>query len=254
MEGLDGEVVQSWHSCTHLVASRIKRTTKFLCALTSAKKIVDLKWIYACNRQHAWIGRWMDVGLCWRDVFQTPPPSPLNTRKWRRNSTSHLKILLQTYPHAPHPSSTHLTSSWPPPLFLRTWNWQKWLGRAVEYVGSTFLIFFWYRRCCQTCQSLSARTCWLLDARRIAICWQTTTNSVGLTISSPPNLSYPVCWNRRWIWIPGNSMIGGGRGQKNKLTRHHNLKVMPFTICFSWKSTWCRLKVDDIKSRIIKIN
>ncbi|KAI8803331.1 BRCT domain-containing protein, partial [Cladochytrium replicatum] len=39
--------------CTHLVTDRIRRTMKFLCALSTAKHIVSVKWLDACKREAA---------------------------------------------------------------------------------------------------------------------------------------------------------------------------------------------------------
>lgn len=43
-------MVDSWRECTHLVTDKIKRTTKFLCCLSSGKRIVSMDWIQACQK------------------------------------------------------------------------------------------------------------------------------------------------------------------------------------------------------------
>lgn len=50
VEYLGGTVVQDWQQCTHVISTGIKRTAKFLCALSSGKFIVSSKWIDACKK------------------------------------------------------------------------------------------------------------------------------------------------------------------------------------------------------------
>ncbi|XP_070567106.1 PAX-interacting protein 1-like [Ptychodera flava] len=45
VKSLGGEVVQSSYNCSHLVASKITRTTKFLASLSVCKFVVSPKWI-----------------------------------------------------------------------------------------------------------------------------------------------------------------------------------------------------------------
>lgn len=44
-------IVDSWSECTHLCSDKIKRTTKFLAALSAGKKIVSVDWVKACLKQ-----------------------------------------------------------------------------------------------------------------------------------------------------------------------------------------------------------
>ena len=44
-------IVDNWVDCTHLVSDKVRRTTKFLCALSCGKHIMDLKWTEACKKQ-----------------------------------------------------------------------------------------------------------------------------------------------------------------------------------------------------------
>ncbi|KAJ3180134.1 Mediator of DNA damage checkpoint protein 1 [Gaertneriomyces sp. JEL0708] len=55
---LKGEVVDSWSECTHLVTDRVRRTVKFLCALSAGKHIVSMKWLDGCKKA----GKFIDVG------------------------------------------------------------------------------------------------------------------------------------------------------------------------------------------------
>lgn len=41
--------------CTHLVTDKIKRTVKFLCALSSGKYIVHIGWIAACKKENNFV-------------------------------------------------------------------------------------------------------------------------------------------------------------------------------------------------------
>ncbi|KAJ3180657.1 Mediator of DNA damage checkpoint protein 1 [Geranomyces variabilis] len=50
VEKLHGETVADWHECTHLVTDRIRRTAKFLCALSAGKHIVNVKWLDASKK------------------------------------------------------------------------------------------------------------------------------------------------------------------------------------------------------------
>jgi len=60
MEGklrrLGVKVVHSWDECTHLVADKIRRTTKFLCALSSGKRIVSTEWVEASAKAKTILG------------------------------------------------------------------------------------------------------------------------------------------------------------------------------------------------------
>ncbi|KAJ3256981.1 hypothetical protein HK104_007049, partial [Borealophlyctis nickersoniae] len=50
VDALGGSVVSDWAECTHLVTDRIRRTVKFLCALSAGKHILDVKWLDACKK------------------------------------------------------------------------------------------------------------------------------------------------------------------------------------------------------------
>ncbi|KAI8907065.1 BRCT domain-containing protein [Powellomyces hirtus] len=47
---LGGQTAGDWHECSHLVTDRIRRTVKFLCALSAGKHIVNLKWLDASKK------------------------------------------------------------------------------------------------------------------------------------------------------------------------------------------------------------
>ena len=51
-----GTVVDSWHECTHLVTDKIRRTAKFLCALTTGKFIMDRMWLDTCKKEGKFVG------------------------------------------------------------------------------------------------------------------------------------------------------------------------------------------------------
>ncbi|TPX57819.1 hypothetical protein SpCBS45565_g08149 [Spizellomyces sp. 'palustris'] len=53
---LGGTVVDTWNECTHLVTDRIRRTVKFLCALSAGRHIVNVKWLDACKKQGSFVG------------------------------------------------------------------------------------------------------------------------------------------------------------------------------------------------------
>ncbi|KAJ3022732.1 Mediator of DNA damage checkpoint protein 1 [Thoreauomyces humboldtii] len=50
VEALGGNTADDWQHCTHLVTDRIRRTVKFLCALSAGKHIVSLKWLDASKK------------------------------------------------------------------------------------------------------------------------------------------------------------------------------------------------------------
>ncbi|KAI8925665.1 hypothetical protein BC831DRAFT_512372 [Entophlyctis helioformis] len=58
VEALGGTVVDNWSECTHLVTDRIRRTVKFLCALSAGKHIMDVKWLDVSKKE----GRFADEG------------------------------------------------------------------------------------------------------------------------------------------------------------------------------------------------
>jgi len=51
IEKLGALKVDDWKECTHLVTDKVRRTVKFLCALSAGKPIVSLKWIDACKKE-----------------------------------------------------------------------------------------------------------------------------------------------------------------------------------------------------------
>jgi hypothetical protein len=52
-----GSVVESWSDCTHLVTDKIRRTSKFLCALATGKFIMNTNWLEACRKNGRFIGK-----------------------------------------------------------------------------------------------------------------------------------------------------------------------------------------------------
>ncbi|KAJ3083050.1 Mediator of DNA damage checkpoint protein 1, partial [Quaeritorhiza haematococci] len=55
IESLGGLHVENWSDCTHLVTDRVRRTVKFLCALSAGKLIVNLKWLDACKKDKKFV-------------------------------------------------------------------------------------------------------------------------------------------------------------------------------------------------------
>nr|KAJ3423184.1 Mediator of DNA damage checkpoint protein 1 [Polyrhizophydium stewartii] len=51
VEMLGGIVVDNWDDCTHLVTDRIRRTVKFLCALSAGKHIMGTKWLETSKKE-----------------------------------------------------------------------------------------------------------------------------------------------------------------------------------------------------------
>ena len=72
LTGCGAHIVESWSECTHLIADKIKRTTKFLCALSSGKHILSSKWIDACKKSNAITD---EISYCLND--------PANEKKWK---------------------------------------------------------------------------------------------------------------------------------------------------------------------------
>ena len=56
LKKLGASIATTWKSCTHLVTDNIRRTTKFLCALSAGKKIVAVAWIHACVKAKKLVG------------------------------------------------------------------------------------------------------------------------------------------------------------------------------------------------------
>lgn len=46
---MGGQIIDNIHDCTHLVTDKIRRTVKFLCALSRGIPIVNTKWLEACK-------------------------------------------------------------------------------------------------------------------------------------------------------------------------------------------------------------
>ncbi|KAJ1334845.1 hypothetical protein BSLG_007999 [Batrachochytrium salamandrivorans] len=60
VEILGGTIVYNWEECTHLVTDRIRRTVKFLCAISAGKHILDIKWLEASKKE----GKFSDISCC----------------------------------------------------------------------------------------------------------------------------------------------------------------------------------------------
>lgn len=48
---LGGKVVNDWQDCTHLITDKVRRTIKFLCALSTGKYIMNTKWLTQCAKK-----------------------------------------------------------------------------------------------------------------------------------------------------------------------------------------------------------
>jgi hypothetical protein len=57
IEDLGIQVAKNWQSATHLVSTSIKRTSKFLCCLTSGKILTNMEWIDACIKEKSVLGK-----------------------------------------------------------------------------------------------------------------------------------------------------------------------------------------------------
>ncbi|KAJ3034160.1 Mediator of DNA damage checkpoint protein 1 [Rhizophlyctis rosea] len=55
VEFLGGELVDTWHECTHLVTDKIRRTVKFLCSVAAGKFVLDVKWLDACRKANDFV-------------------------------------------------------------------------------------------------------------------------------------------------------------------------------------------------------
>lgn len=53
---LGGEVAESTKKCTHLIASKVTRTVKFLTAISVVKHIVTPEWLEECFKCQKFIG------------------------------------------------------------------------------------------------------------------------------------------------------------------------------------------------------
>ena len=53
---LGGEVAESAQKCTHLIASKVTRTVKFLTAISVVKHIVTPEWLEECFKCQKFIG------------------------------------------------------------------------------------------------------------------------------------------------------------------------------------------------------
>ncbi|KAI9093033.1 hypothetical protein DFS34DRAFT_666617 [Phlyctochytrium arcticum] len=56
VSALGGRIVDDWSQCTHLVTDKIRRTVKFLCALSAGKHIVNVRWLDACKKDKRFTG------------------------------------------------------------------------------------------------------------------------------------------------------------------------------------------------------
>lgn len=55
---LGGEIAESAQKCTHLVASKVTRTVKFLTAISVVKHVVTPEWLDECFKCQAFVGEW----------------------------------------------------------------------------------------------------------------------------------------------------------------------------------------------------
>lgn len=54
---LGGEVADSAQKCTHLIASKVTRTVKFLTAISVVKHIVTPEWLEECFKCQKFVGK-----------------------------------------------------------------------------------------------------------------------------------------------------------------------------------------------------
>lgn len=54
---LGGEVAESAQKCTHLIASKVTRTVKFLTAISVVKHIVTPEWLEECFKCQKFVGK-----------------------------------------------------------------------------------------------------------------------------------------------------------------------------------------------------
>jgi hypothetical protein len=54
--GLGGIITEHWEDCTVLVTDKVRRTVKFLCALSAGVPIVTPKWLEACHKSGSFLG------------------------------------------------------------------------------------------------------------------------------------------------------------------------------------------------------
>lgn len=62
---LGGEVADSAQKCTHLVASKVTRTVKFLTAISVVKHIVTPEWLQESWKSQKFVGEWWVRKLMW---------------------------------------------------------------------------------------------------------------------------------------------------------------------------------------------
>lgn len=71
---LGGEVVDSSHKVTHLVATKVTRTVKFLTSMSVAKHIVSPEWLEESFRSQKFVGTcWVRLGLEKKDWLKVFP-------------------------------------------------------------------------------------------------------------------------------------------------------------------------------------
>lgn len=54
---LGGEIAESAQKCTHLIASKVTRTVKFLMAISVVKHVVTPDWLEECFKCQTFVGR-----------------------------------------------------------------------------------------------------------------------------------------------------------------------------------------------------
>lgn len=58
---LGGEVAENAQKCTHLVASKVTRTVKFLTSISVVKHIVTPEWLQESWKCQKFVGEWRRV-------------------------------------------------------------------------------------------------------------------------------------------------------------------------------------------------
>ena len=61
---LGREVAETAQKCTHLIASKVKRTVKFLMAVSVVKHIVTPEWLEECFKCQKFTSKWPSRTLC----------------------------------------------------------------------------------------------------------------------------------------------------------------------------------------------
>ncbi|KAJ1339331.1 hypothetical protein BSLG_006032 [Batrachochytrium salamandrivorans] len=76
---LGGTIVGTWSECTHLVTDRIRRTVKFLCAVSAGKHIMDVKWLEASKKEGEFAGNEAMINFFLEKRFSTSSVKPDTT-------------------------------------------------------------------------------------------------------------------------------------------------------------------------------